>query len=606
MNVIFFNTGVSDHNILSSLPRLIGLENFAYLIDDFQILLRDALDIQRDLGAADDRNDKSFIDMPSISPHPQNRNFHEWVLLIELMRNSWLAMRKKNIDYAIHIAKKWFDLPYLTFKRLALCAASQEEKITPKQWVKWLLTDDAFWLWSGNIQRETLRLLVLQGHKLSSSSQKTLEAAILSGPPESIFKTINIETRPDIKDRAIWLRLAKLQSSGLVLGSASAKRLKELSQQYPKWQLASNQKDEFVVWTISSNDPELNDLIESNSIPAPRELETLIQWLDHAPLEKNHFYRDEWRNICQTDSNLCLKALSTLAKQNKWSVLHWEQAFQAWNDKNIVQDLWEDLTSLIQKMPDSILNHLKTGVSCWLMNASDSLSQKEHIILELCERLLKVENTNTEKQYTDSQDCQIEATNHYIGYLTETLLKIWLHRKPNDNDKIPKDIYPLFTILCDNEIDIFRHGILYLCSHLVTFFRVDPKWSKRHLLPMLNWEANQKVAKAAWTGFLFSPLPYSPLLRAFKKDFLDTAKYYNDLGSHAQKFATFLTYSALDTNEGYTTNEFRSAFSALPQQGLENVASALVQAVKGSSEQAETYWKSRVHPFSGKKYGQSL
>ncbi len=592
-----FNTGVSDQNILSSLPKLIGLGNFVYILDDFQILLCDALDLQRDLNAADDRNDKSFIDIPSIIPHPQNRNFHEWVLLIELVRDTWLTIRKKNIDYAIQIAKRWFDLPYLTFKRLALYAASQEEKITPEQWIKWLLADDAFWLWSGNIKREVLRLLVLQGRKLSSSSQEYLETAILSGPPQSIFKTINIENRPDIKDRDIWLRLAKLQSSGLVLGSASAKQLKKLSQQYPEWQLAPDERDEFGMWMSSPNDPEFKEVIKRYITPVPRELNALIRWLNHPPPENNHLYDDEWYNVCRTRFALCLRALSAIANQNSWPILRWKHALQAWNTQSMARHSWKFVIPLVQKMPDKVLFDLRQEIAYWLMVVANFPSKDENVILKLCMRFINLENTHSKSNFTLPHDYIIESFDHYIGHITEAILKILFHRKPNDNDKIPKDITPLFAKLCNTNADIFCYGRVILCSHLVAFFRIDPKWSKQHLLPMLDWEANHEVAKAAWTGFLLSPRLYSPLLRAFKKDFLDTAKHYNDLGSSAQEFATFLTYSALDINEGYTTNEFRSAFKALPQQGLEKVASALIKAIKGAGEQAEEYWKHRIQPF---------
>ncbi|MEO5332869.1 MAG: SIR2 family protein, partial [Magnetococcus sp. YQC-5] len=66
------------------------------LLDDIQLLLRDALDLMRELGEADDWNDRSHWNLPSISPHPQNRSFHEWVALIELLRDAWLATLHSN------------------------------------------------------------------------------------------------------------------------------------------------------------------------------------------------------------------------------------------------------------------------------------------------------------------------------------------------------------------------------------------------------------------------------------------------------------------------------------------------------------------------------
>jgi hypothetical protein len=136
----------------------------ATLLDDFQQLVRDALDLLHELGDADEESDRSYLGLPSIVPHWQNRGFRDWVTLIELLRDAWLAMRRENPEQARRIAVMWFDMPYPTFKRLALFAASQDNTVDSEQWVKWLVSNDARWLWSSDTKRETMRLLVAQGH----------------------------------------------------------------------------------------------------------------------------------------------------------------------------------------------------------------------------------------------------------------------------------------------------------------------------------------------------------------------------------------------------------------------------------------------------------
>src|SRR5262249_18582271 len=158
------------------------------LLDDFQQLLHDALDLLRELGEATDHTDRSNWDLPSISPHWQNRGFRDWVALIELLRDAWLATREIDPESARRIALEWFDTPYPTFKRLALFAAAQDDGIDSAQWVKWLVSDHTWPLWSVDTRRETMRLLVQQGAKLSPSARATLEAAILAGPPRRMFR----------------------------------------------------------------------------------------------------------------------------------------------------------------------------------------------------------------------------------------------------------------------------------------------------------------------------------------------------------------------------------------------------------------------------------
>lgn len=103
------------------------------LLDDFQQLLRDTLDLFGELGEAYDRCDPSLPGLPSISPHWQNHehDFYDWVTLIELLRDAWLAKRKNAPERTTQIAQNWFTLPYPTFKRLALFAASQPGESEP-------------------------------------------------------------------------------------------------------------------------------------------------------------------------------------------------------------------------------------------------------------------------------------------------------------------------------------------------------------------------------------------------------------------------------------------------------------------------------------------
>jgi hypothetical protein len=87
------------------------------------------------------------------------------------------------------------------------------------------------------------------------------------------------------------------------------------------------------------------------------------------------------------------------------------------------------------------------------------------------------------------------------------------------------------------------------------------------------------------------------LLTAFKRQFLESAKHYAELGEHLNQFSAFLTCASLGPTEGYFVDEFRSAIGAPPQEGLERSAQALTQALEGAADQREDYWRNRVQPF---------
>ncbi len=570
------------------------------LLDDIQLLLRDALDLMRELGEADERSDRSSWDLPSISPHRQNHGFRDWVSLIELLRDAWLAVHSADGGRAARIAAAWFDLPYPTFKRLALFAASQDGCIAPEYWVEWLLADGAWWLWTVDTRREVLRLLVQQGRRLTPESQERLESAILAGPPREMYRDdLEPDQWQDKIAKSVWLYLAKLNASGLTLGTAGAACLAELSRLHPKWQLAANERDEFSHWMSGTGDPDYEERRDVDF--APRNRRDLVQWLVKPLPERRPFYEDTWREVCRTRFFHSLYALCDLARQNTWPVWRWREALQVWSEDGMVLRSWRYAAPLVQTMPDAVVLELAHGVTSWLRAASKSIDRHEAVLLHLCQRVLNMPlDEDSGIRGGDGEAIQqpvTEAINHPIGHVAEALINLWFKLEPNDGDGLPTDIAPLFTQLCDVQVRRFRHGRVLLASRLIALFRVDRPWTEKYLLPRLDWVADPKEAKAAWEGFLWSPRLYLPLLLAFKPQFLETARHYDELGEHAQQFAAFLTYAALGAVDGYTAEEWRAAIGAMPQEGLQESTQALTQALEGAADQREEYWKNCVQPF---------
>jgi hypothetical protein len=251
-------------------------------------------------------------------------------------------------------------------------------------------------------------------------------------------------------------------------------------------------------------------------------------------------------------------------------------------------------------MPNAVMQANAHSLTWWMEAGSKVIDRHEAILLDLCRRVLAPPlepSTGIRENGEAIKDPVGEAINHPIGHVTQALLNLWFKRRPNDNDLLPEDIEPFFTQMSDAGIGRFRHGRVLLASRLIALFRVDRRWTEKHLLPLFDWEASSNEAKAAWEGFLWSPRLYRPLLIAFKSQFLSTAGHYDELGHHGRQFAAFLTYAALDLVEGYTSVDFRTAIGALPQEGLQEVARALSQALEGAGEQREDYWKNRVRPF---------
>ncbi len=569
------------------------------LLDDFQQLLRDALDILGELGEADDLFDRSYLDLPSISRHHQNRGFREWVTLIELLRDAWLVVLKIDSVRATKIAKDWFAMPYPTFKRLALFAASQDNDILTDVWVNWLSTDDGRWLWSSCTRRETMRLLVLQGCNLTPQTQTRLEQVILFGPPRVMYKSdLTLEQWQDRVDHSVWLRLAKLQSSGAKLGSAADEKLAGLPDKYRKRWLADEEREEFSFWMSGTGDPDFEARRKIDH--APRKRKELVEWLKQPPPLHRYDYEDDWGETCRTRFFHCVCALSDLAAEGKWPDERWSQALYVWNEKGLVLRSWRFLAPVVHTMPNELLEKIAHSTTWWLESVSKYLDPHEDIdtILDLCRRILALQELVLQENDADTDYSIAQAINHPVGHIAEVFIKLCFRRKPNDNDKLPADLKPFFTQLCDTNIAQFRHARVLFASQLIGFFRIDRAWTKHHLLPLFDWETNPADASLAWEGFLWSPRLYWPLLIELKPQFLNTVNHYTKLKEHIRgQFVALLTHAGLEPMEPYISEDFRKAVGALPQLGLEEAARTLVDVLESAGEQSENCWNNRIKPF---------
>ncbi|HGP0654933.1 TPA: anti-phage defense-associated sirtuin Dsr1 [Stenotrophomonas maltophilia] len=556
------------------------------LLSDVSALLRDALDLMRELGSAEDRSDLSYMHQPSISEHPQNQGFQDWTALIDLTRDAWLATAAHSPARAALTALAWWHTPYPLFRRLAFFAAAQDNVIPHRQALDWLLADDHWWLWSVETEREAMRLLVAMAPHLDELMLRELEQAVLAGPPRDMFKDdLEPERWTRITDREIWLRLAKIAEAGAVLGADSNARLQGLSAQYPEWALAADQRDEFPYWMGDGDE-------WRKFVVTPRRRRELIEWLRQQP-GTDHWQEDDWRQRCRDNFSTTACALYALASEGVWPTERWREALQAWSDEKLLRRSWRYMAPILATAPDEVLQPLVRSVSWWLQAIAKTFEDHEALFFVLARRVLAQDHQDG----VDTDDPVQRAINHPVGLVTEALLRWWYRRSLEDGQGLPEEIKPTLTELCDTQIDNYRHGRVLLAAHVIALFRVDGDWARQHLLPLFDWQRSEAEARAAWEGFLWSPRLYRPLMEILKPAFLDTARHYAALGKHDGQYASLLTFAALDPGETFTTAELAAATRALPPDGLHDAAQALVRALEGAGEQRADYWTNRVAPY---------
>ncbi len=418
---------LSTNNVHSTLgdlrkdPR--WFEGLPDLLDDLGALLRDAMDLARELGGACEREDQSFVHQPSITEHPQNRSFQDWTVLIELNRDAWLATVQIAPERARRVARFWSDSPYPVFRRLAFFAATQDSVILPRLGLNWLLADDRWWLWSTETQRETLRLLVALSPKLDAEPLDELERAVLAGPPRAMF---NEDIKPGrwqrIVDREIWLRLAKMDHSGAALGTHARAKLDELSSLHPHWRFEVDEREEFPYWMGDGDET-------SGFVATPRRRE-LVAWLEQHP-GGDVWKDDDWRQRCRDSFPTTACALLALAEANSWPDVRWREALQAWSEKGFTNRSWRYMAPVLNESPDDVMQSLFYNIGHWLSKVARTFDHHTELFLNLCQRILTL---NERDDADDSDDLVTRAINHPVGRVTEALLNHWT-RSPLEDEK---------------------------------------------------------------------------------------------------------------------------------------------------------------------------
>ena len=561
-------------------------EALPHLLPDFTVLLRDALDLWRELGYADENSDQSYMSQPSISEHSQNTDFRDWTALIELARDAWLALRARSPRGARAASEAWWQIPYPTFRRLAFFAAAQGEVVPRRQALEWLLSDESWWLWSPETLREAMRLLVALAPQLEKSELDQLENAILNGPPRMMYRAdIEPEDWAWIQDRDMWLRLAKVAGAGAKLSVDGAQRMEALSAQYPDWHLAENERDEFSTWIGDGS--EVREYVST-----PREPSELVEWLEANP-DADPWQRDDWTERCRKEFDAAASALCELASRGIWPRRRWREALQAWSDEELIERSWEAVATVLARAPRETMQALGHPVGRWLRTVAKAYGGDEETFLVLCDRVLELDY----EEEDDSSDPVGRAINHPVGSVTEALLQWWYQKPLEDDQGLTDYLKSRFSKICDARISELRHGRVLLAAHVIALFRVDSDWTTRSLLPLFDWQLSGEEARLVWEGFLWSPRLYRPLMEALKPAFLDTAKHYEELGGHDGQYSSLLTFAALDPAGVFTRRELARATAVLPQTGLDNAADTVVQGIKGAGAQAADYWKNRVAPY---------
>jgi hypothetical protein len=115
-------------------------QRLASMTDDLTSTLKLTLDLWSLVLRAGPDDDPGHYHQPSIVPHPQNQQFHDWTILIDLLWRGWSHIDAQDYCGASRrLVDRWSGLAYPTFRRMALAAIGESASWTPEEKLEVLL-----------------------------------------------------------------------------------------------------------------------------------------------------------------------------------------------------------------------------------------------------------------------------------------------------------------------------------------------------------------------------------------------------------------------------------------------------------------------------------
>lgn len=549
------------------------------IFDCCEAALLDGLEALFYLDGAAEYSSAITHDILSIEDHTQNRNsICSWRHVVDLLRDAWLVLADKNRPKAYAAFVRWISSKHFLFQRLALFAAKRTDVVDPHEWYKALTANHGLLLWMTASRREVLRLLATTAKCLSKRDYESLAEAIAKGPPPCMFIGVKAVKRDGIIDRAIWLRLKKIECYEIPLPERAKNKLSELSLRNPDWELLRNQQEEFLVWSYGTGDPDFE--AETQHILVPEETQAMVKWLVSDSDKPEHEFNtdDNWAQICREKPQLALDGLRALITIGKWNVKRINEALWAWREESLLKYGNEFTEQHIMDCPDAYFIELVNSLALWCEEAVKKKVISRASLVKVAKRIFSIayEGDTPEKRDVCDDNPISVAINHPVGRIVEALLDDCFGKTIHKGEGIVNVHRELFSHVCDASSLSLRHGRVVLVSRMVGLYYADENWVREHIYPLLKWGGNHYEARAAWFGMLWVSNPHIPIMVEIKGDFLSTSAYISELGDVGECYCGLLTLMGLwHVPEYINCKEYKAIFQMLPSAALEHCAGML-------------------------------
>ena len=517
-----------------------------------------------------------------------DRFYHRyaWTHLIDLARDSYLALARENRARAAALLRSWAQTDGPTCKRLVLHALAEDEASETGMADAVLLQGEAPGIWDPDLRNEVLRFLNKAGTRLRPDLVNRIAGAIHAGPSTATSDRHEID--PDGLDGAKVARLLELHLSGTSLDRDSLRLVAEAA--------SGRSPGDF---------DEYHDVFSANEAEIVRGDDRRARDLLGGPLadlqrvlcgEGDQLRWEDLDAVVRGDAARVAEALRKCAEGGEYPTKPWWRLMSHLasirREGNAATEVEDDVSQVLSNAPSDLFVNVTTPVTEFvraIAQAWDRGRESEFRVLWEKAWISAASDVGS-----DNNDPVSHAINHGVGKLAEAaLFRLWEYEPPPQSG-LPSSVRFYFDTIAPSSDG--HPGRVVLVSRLNFLFAIDPTWTEQQLIRRLDLSAHPAEALDLWAGFAWSPKLGPNLLQAIKGLYL-TVLARDDLPSRTKRgLVDLLIAICLGIPEELTRGEVRAAVRGLSEKSLCVALWSLKRRLTGSSSERAQTWNDKIEP----------
>jgi hypothetical protein len=357
------------------------------------------------------------------------------------------------------------------------------------------LNDRVFW--DSGHQRDLLLVLAKRWADFSPAVQRQLGRKLLDGPPpwegEEDAEHTQRRTGSSL-NRIHWLKSRGCEFDFDV--NMESARLRELA---PEWE------PRYAEHTAESMEAR-SGMVETDTDHAALLTVPLADVLNKAAELNGRTYgmfveRNPFAGLVSQRPIRAFAALTIAAKRNEYPAWAWGTLLNREARKSDKPRFSALIAERISRLPTSTLAEIMYPVSGWLLTSSASLLQKfptsfEHAWAKVIVVLRANPDCTKSSSYrrNNEPDWAAEALNLPVGKLAEALMKDPQKDGVKEGKGFPVPWLRRVDELLSLEEDLRRHALVMFAFNLNWFFAIDPGWTQKQLIAVLDEEGHDQNA----------------------------------------------------------------------------------------------------------------